>query len=44
MAEQAEGRASKFKEDLVTLKETLAKLQLQKDVIDDEKHEAGKIF
>ena len=42
MAEQAEGRVSKLKEELVTVKEALGKIQLQKDVVDGEKEEAGK--
>lgn len=42
MAEQSEIRVSKLKEELVTVREALGKVQLQKDVLDGEREETGK--
>ena len=41
LIEQSEGRGSKLKEEIVNVREALGKVQLQKDVLDREKQEAG---
>jgi hypothetical protein len=42
LIDQSEDRTSRIKEEMVTVREALGKVRLQKDVLESEKQETGK--